>query len=80
MMYFPNAYNLTQLYASKNAFSYLNIEANTALVKVVLDDNQINCTLPDVQAFSDLATFSVARNKFTGKPFDVSNLVKLTKL
>jgi Leucine-rich repeat (LRR) protein len=80
MLYFPNAYNLTQLYASRNQFTYLNIDSNTALVKLVLDDNAFNCTLPDVQSFTDLQTFSVARNGFTGEIFDVTNLAKLVKL
>lgn len=80
MLYFPNAYNLTQLYASRNRFTYLNIEANTALVKLILDDNDFNCTLPDVQAYTDLQTFSVARNHFTGEIFDVTGLSKLVKL
>lgn len=80
MLYFPDAYNLTQLYASRNQFTYLNIDSNTALVKLVLDDNAFNCTLPDVQSFTDLQTFSVARNGFTGEIFDVTNLAKLVKL
>lgn len=80
MLYFPNAYNLSQIYASKNAFTYINIDANTALQKVVLDDNQFNCTLPNAQNFHELLTFSAARNKFTGEPFDVTDTTKLTKL
>ena len=80
MLFFPNANNLTQLYASKNAFTYLNIDVNTALQKIVLDDNLFNCTLPNAGAFGSLQTFSVARNKFSGHPFNVTYTKELAKL
>ena len=80
MLYFPKANNLTQLYASRNAFTYLNIEANNALIKIALDDNQFNCTLPDLSTFTELQTFSAARNQFSGEIFDVASLAQLTKL
>lgn len=49
-------------------------------MKVALDDNHFNCTLPNIEAFVDLQVFSVARNHFTGSPPEASDLQKLVKL
>lgn len=77
---FPNARNLTQLYAARNRFTDLDLSANKALIKVALDDNQFNCTLPDIESLSNLQIFSVARNYFTGPPPVGSGLQNLIKL
>lgn len=77
---FSNARNLTQLYAARNRFTNVDITVNSALVKVALDDNQFNCTLPDISLFTSLQVFSVARNHFAGSPPNVTNLQQLVKL
>lgn len=77
---FPNARNLTQLYAARNRLTNVDISTNSALIKVALDDNQFNCTLPDIAAFTNLQVFSVARNHFAGSPPIVEELQQLVKL
>ena len=80
MLYFPNANHLTQLYASDNSFTYLNLDSNIALQKIILDDNKFNCTLPRADTYSNLEIFSVARNRFMGQPFNLTDTQKLSKL
>jgi Leucine-rich repeat (LRR) protein len=80
LLTFPNASNLTQLYVSKNKFTDLAINANQALLKAALDDNQFNCTLPDLQGFPSLQVLSVARNQFQGSIPNVTGLRQLLKL
>lgn len=80
MVYFPNAKNLTQLYLARNQFTYLDLEDNAALLKVTLDDNRFNCTVPDLSRMPTLQVFSAARNALTGKIRDINTLKALTKL
>ena len=77
---FPNARNLTQLYAARNRLTDLDITANAGLIKVALDDNQFNCTLPDIEDLTDLQVFSVARNHFVGSMPNVGKLQQLVRL
>lgn len=77
---FPNTRNLTRLYASRNRFTDIDIAANSALIKIALDDNQFNCTLPNIETFTNLQVFSVARNHFAGSPPVVTELQQLVRL
>lgn len=63
---FPNAWQLVDLYAGHNQFTYLNISANTRLQRVVLSDNALSVAVPDIRSFVNLTLFAAARNSLQG--------------